>query len=260
MALLNTINDITKDHISRFISSIAATYELGEEDLLAQWEKQMKLESKKNKSAGGKKGGVKKTTPLTTDPVPPEMLTGSTLVELKEFCRNRDLKVSGTKAILIARLKGEDENKPKDKAPPAKKPKKVVSDKRAAKIEGKSTVLEKLKGRAPTIEIRRDRKTGNLVHPETNLVFEGANGDHFAVGHQGDDGAVEPLTKEDIQNCKKFKFTFAAIPPNLDSKQEEGEDEEFEEEEEIIDDESEVEEDEAELEGSEPEGSDADSE
>jgi hypothetical protein len=223
---------ITEDQISQFICSISNKYEIGEDDLIKQWETQFKI----NKKSPVKKPSVEKLEYIDhTKPVPEEILNSSTLVELKEFCRNRGVKVSGTKANLIARLKGEEETKTV-----VKKSVKITNDKKAKKIEESSVVLEQLKSRAPSFELRRNNY-GNIVHPDFNLVFNKINGENTVIGTENESGKVEQLTKEDIQLCKKYKFQFIGIPEILNNTDEEVIEEEIiddeEEEEEIIEEE-----------------------
>lgn len=233
---------ITKEHISQFISSIASEYAIDEDKLIIEWEKHLNIKKNAGKGKGkGKTAGTAKKSPPKVEVTPGELtddiLENSSLAELKEYCRNRKLKVSGAKAVLIARLKGEDEEVPKKPAGKTgagkKKTTKVVSDKEAKKIEEKSTVLEQIKEKATSIQIRRNNH-GNLVHAETNLVFQKFDGELKAIGRQDEKGEVQSLNKEDIQNCKKLKLQYAQIPNNLDSKKEDDD-----EEEEIIEDEAE---------------------
>jgi hypothetical protein len=248
---------ITKEHISQFITSIASEYCLDEDKLIIEWEKQLKLEKSKKSAGKGKgKGKVKKSS-VNNEVLPGELtddiLNNSSLAELKEFCRNRKLKVSGAKALLIARLKGEEEDVPKKTETKTgagkKKSTKVVSDVKAKKNEEKSTVLEQIKDKATSIQVRRNRR-GNLTHAETGLVFQKIDGDLQVIGHEDENGTIQNLNKEDIQNCKKFKFNYVQLPTNLDSnKEKEDEEEEIisdeeEEEEEVEIEEEEVEEDE----------------
>jgi len=204
------------ESISEFISSIATKYKLDENDLIKQWEEKFTIQK-----------NIQKNIP-NTERVPDEVLNNSTVAVLKEFCKNRGLKVSGTKAVLISRLKGEEET-PKKKTPPKKR--KIISDKTAIKIEEKSTILQKLKSEVPTIEIRRNN-FGNYTHPETNLVFQKDENGEVVIGHQNNDGSIGHLSKNDIQLCKKFKFKYSGIPENLNEQNEEEEIEELEDEEE----------------------------
>ena len=234
---------INKEKISQFISSIASKYELEEEELITHWE-QLKISITK-KTAG--KGKTTKKADVASEPVLDENIEGLTLVKLKELCRTRGLKISGLKAALVARLKGEEEpevSKTSAGKGKAGKKKKVVSDKSAKQIEEKSTVLDKLKEKSTICEIRRNN-FNNILHSESNLVFKKINGEPIVIGHEGENGVVLPLNKEDIQNCKKYKFNSIGLPENLDTKKDE--------EEEIIEDDEELEEEEEEInsEGSE---------
>jgi hypothetical protein len=146
--------------------------------------------------------------------------------ELSDICKSKNLPVSGTKADLIKRIVGVENNRKSDN-----------------KLKNNNTkqpeVIKKLIEKIPTIQIRRN-VFGNLVHSETLLVFN--NSTKRAYGKQNDDGSVSDLTPDDIDLCHKYKFAYD-IPENLDKKDvleddddDELDDEEVVEEEELDDD------------------------
>jgi hypothetical protein len=96
----------------------------------------------------------------------------------------------------------------------------------------------------------RKNKYGNFEHMQTRLVF---NTDKMVYGKQTDEPSILPLTAEDIEVCKRYKFNYK-LPENLnvnkslddikidDMEEEELDEEDIEEdieeeEEEVVDDE-----------------------
>ncbi len=147
-------------------------------------------------------------TGATAQPAPQAVsdspLQALTRVELVTKCKDRGLKVSGTKIELIARLEqsGSDEKvhvKPPS-APSSKSKVPAVLQKIAA------TVSEKL--------VKRNN-FGNYEHVESGLVLDPKT--QKVYGRQAEDGAVVGLTPEDIEECHKYKFNYV-IPENLDTK------------------------------------------
>ena len=136
---------ITNEHISQFINSIGSEYCIDEDKLGVMWEIQFRLvEDTKKEAAKGKakpppaKGKAKVKPPPAKgkavvfegiDEEKLENLEKFKLAELREFCKNRGLKVSGTKNVLIARLRGEEEpESPKKGAGKGKTPCVLGSD------------------------------------------------------------------------------------------------------------------------------------
>lgn len=119
--------------------------------------------------------------------------------ELIELCKLKGLKVSGTKSQLIEILtqNGKKEpNKKIDKTSPHNKP-----------------IIKKLVAKIPSIPIKRN-KFDNFEHEETKFVFDK---DKKVYGKQNSDGTISSLSKEDIDLCNKYKFSYY-IPDNLDKK------------------------------------------
>jgi hypothetical protein len=126
-------------------------------------------------------------------------LSSLTKNELIELCKMKGLKVSGTKAQLIEILSEnskKESTKKNDKTSPQNKP-----------------IIKKLVAKIPSIPIKRN-KFDNFEHEETKFVFDK---DKKVYGKQNPDGTIEPLTKEDINLCNKYKFSYY-IPDNLDKK------------------------------------------
>ena len=128
--------------------------------------------------------------------------------DLVEMCKNKGLKTKGTKAELIELL-SQDElkvNKPSD------------------------SIIKKWFASSPPISIKRN-KFNNYEHEETSFVFN--NKEKKVYGKQNSDGSIEPLTKDDINLCNKYKFDYF-IPDNLNK--ESKDDNDLDEEEEELED------------------------
>lgn len=155
--------------------------------------------------------------------------------ELKNLCKEKGLKLTGTKAELISRLlTGEVQTETK------KVTKKSVKD--------KPSVVKKLQQNLSALVIRRNA-FGNLEHSESSMIFDRKT--KKVIGKQNKDGTVDELTPDDIDICNKYKFEYN-LPENLDLNsglddvdveelEEELDDEEIiEEEEEIVEDDDET--------------------
>lgn len=165
----------------------------------------------------------------------PEKMIKYCKAELAAICKEKGLKVSGTKEELLNRIMGvEIEKKSTKKKLPEKEPE----------------VIKKMTSSKSSTTIRRNAH-GNYEHPETHLIFDP---DRKVIGKQGSDGNVLPLSVEDVEQCKKFGFDYS-LPENLDKNKKnladvkvaEMNEEEIEEEEELdendFEEEEEIEED-----------------
>lgn len=144
-----------------------------------------------------------------------ESVVKMTKPELAGVCKGRGLKVSGARQELIDRIL-EDLKKgssgPVDDAPAKKQT--TLTKSALLKKEANTSVLKKITATVPTLQIKRN-KFGNYEHAETGLIFN--KEDKTVVGKQGENGDLLELDDEDIENCKRFKFTYT-IPENLDSR------------------------------------------
>lgn len=141
--------------------------------------------------------------------------------ELADLCKARNLKVSGTKEELIQRLLGgsvtvtastQSASAPKAATKPLTKPLTKALSKAATEVRSEEVVKRLAQVKLPIIQLRRN-KFGNCIHMDTQLVFNIET--RRAYGKQKVDGIVEPLTDEDIETCKMYKFAYV-IPTNLD--------------------------------------------
>jgi hypothetical protein len=242
MSLNQTLTETIDEVIQTFITKVSTKYNIDNNELKNIWDGDTILSKKV-------------TTPATPDKVDSnmkeidhEVLLKCNKAELVAMCKTHGHKCSGTKSSLMNRLLGKNENES-----PKTVIKKTKSSQQAAV---KATpVVKKLTANIPNILIRRNQYN-NYEHPESGLIFN--NDSKIVIGKQNDDGSIDTLTEEDIDQCNAFKFKFE-IPVDLDSKstlldvkidelEEEDEEEELElEEEEVEEEEEELELEEEEL-------------
>ena len=207
MSLSQTLTKTIDEVIQTFITRVSNKYNLDNDDLKSLWEGDV-VKSKKPKKVV--------TTPVDDSPpgeIDHEVLLKCNKAELVALCKAHGHKCSGTKSILMNRLLGKEEaSTPKSKPKSKSKSKKTKAAQQAAV---KATpVAKKLTAKIPNILIRRNQYN-NYEHPETGLIFD--NDSKIVIGKQNDDGSIDPLTEEDIDQCNAFKFKFK-IPIDLDSK------------------------------------------
>ena len=82
---------------------------------------------------------------------------------------------------------------------------------KATPVEQKP-LFQKIQENIPIIQIRRNSR-GNFEHKDTGLVFDST--DKCVVGKQEGE-SIAQLTKEDIETCDRYHFTYR-IPENLGS-------------------------------------------
>src|SRR3990167_5652257 len=185
-----------------FIARIASKFSLDSSELLELWD-----ESSEEKTE----------TPLKTSSVDfsdlsPERLNKCGKKELEALCRHHEVKVTGKKEDLISRLLKPEENKVKRGRGTGKK----SAEEKVAKAQTKKTaeakVLQDLKRKVSDTKIRRNN-FGNFEHSDSRIVFNPKT--KKARGRQQDDGSVSALDDDDIENCKRYNFSYD-IPDNLD--------------------------------------------
>jgi len=157
---------------------------------------------------------------------------------LSAMCKKKGLKMSGKKEELVQRLidcLSPSSSSSSSESKPSQPSHLSIT---AAKSKGEeSSVIKAVKSTVSDIAIRRNNY-GNFEHMQTGLVF---NTDKLVYGRQVE-GEVLPLTTEDIEQCKKYKFMYK-LPENLnvnksldDIKIDDVEEEEDLDDEELIDD------------------------
>ena len=208
MSIENKFNDLIKD----FCKKLSFKYQIPESDLYSVWKDEngdiKDIKDKKSPSKSftvtdqkGDEKSEKKDEML--DEITREKITSSSTTKdmLTAFCKKKGLKQSGKKEELVARLLESLTMKKLD----------LTNTKTPKKTE-ESSVIRGIKDHAGELAIRRN-KHGNFEHMATSLVF---NTDKLVYGRQQDDGGVVPLTVDDIEICKKYKFPFK-LPENLNS-------------------------------------------
>lgn len=115
-------------------------------------------------------------------------------VELTEICRARNLPVTGTKDVLIARILGE--------APQPAKTKAKKSHVKTAARENTAAVKVAMCNR-PVCVISKN-SLGNFEHKETGFVFEKES--KRVIGKQEAD-QISQLSIADVQVCKELGFS-----------------------------------------------------
>ena len=241
MSLSLTLTKAIDDVVNSFIKKVSVEYKLNVKELKNLWTENSPSQPIQDDELDKSDNDEPKSILTKIDQsINPDTLLKSNKAELIALCKANGHKCSGAKVELIARLLGkETETVKKTKTTSATKQKKVES----------IPVVKKLTANIPNILIRRN-KFNNYEHPDSSLVFD--NEAKFVIGKQNDDGTIDELTDDDIDQCNAFKFKFK-IPTNLDGKEtlddvqidelDEEEEEELDEEE-LVDD---VEEEEEEL-------------
>jgi hypothetical protein len=228
MSCFESLTKTIDKEVTSLLKNISSKYNIDEKEILEMWTNKVAITSQ------------------TTNTPEENTLLKLSKTELIEMCKGKGLKIAGSKNDLAHRISESEKNKSvlfqsKDKN---SAPNKIAS------------VVSKLVEKIPVIEIKKN-KFGNYEHLESSLVYD--NKTQKMYGKQNPDGSISKLTKDDINTCNKFKFSYT-IPDNLvedyeddedddaelDSKEEDVEEEEEEEEEEEDEEEEEEDEDEEE--------------
>jgi hypothetical protein len=184
--------------IFTYINMISQKYNIDSEELKMLWE--------------GSESVVIQQQPLpTASVVTPSSLSSAakeleilTKTQLIEMCKTKNLKVSGNKTELIARiLEVESKTQPVAPAP-------VVR----VGLPQQPQIIKKLVEKIPKLEIKRNA-AGYFVHAETSFVFDTKT--QKVYGKLIGEDKIEELTAEDIDICNKYKFSYI-LPNNLDKK------------------------------------------
>lgn len=218
----STIETEFQSLISRYNSILSSKYKIQPEELVQVWNEmnsnvpinttnQVKIESEKKIQP---QSAV--VSNLLNTEFNAETMLKSTVADLKAICKQRNLKLSGTKKELISRLMGKEEPSPKKQAIEVK-PKAETKTQKIEKEQAKvleTPVIKKLIASIPQVLITRN-SFGRYEHAETGLIFDSAS--RVVIGKQLPDGTVDHLTEDDIDMCNAFKFKYE-LPTNLDHK------------------------------------------
>jgi hypothetical protein len=203
MSLSSQISNYIDNIMDNYMNSVSEKYSIDRLELQQLWSGELsrpvKNSVKKSEALGGP------TLSVDIDDLSIERLSKCTKNELSALCKSRGLKCGGKKDELISRLQELDqaEVKPIVKAVANAAVKPVV--KAESKVVEKKgiDILKIISNNLIPVHVRTNN-FGNVVHPETSLVFDTKT--KRVIGHQDRDGSVSELCDEDIENCKKFKF------------------------------------------------------
>ena len=173
--------------IFTYINMISQKYNINKEELRLLWE-------------GGENIVIQPpsviTPSLSSAAKELEILTKTQLIEM---CKSKNLKVSGNKIELIARiLDVECKTQP------------IIQ----VGIPQQPQIIKKLVEKIPKLEIKRNT-AGYFVHAETSFVFDTKS--QKVYGKLISEDQIEELSAEDIDICNKYKFSYI-LPNNLDKK------------------------------------------
>jgi len=222
MSCFESLTKSIDREVTSLLKNISSKYNIDEKEILEMWTS---------------KNTVAPQVSNTSNTPEENALMKLSKSELIEMCKGKALKVTGTKNDLVNRISECDK-------------KKSAFFQSKDKIATTNNVVNKLVEKIPIIEIKKN-KFGNYEHHESSLVYD--NKTQKMYGKQNSDGSISKLTKDDIDTCNKYKFSYN-IPDNLaDNKEDDEEDVEFEEDVEEEDDEVEFEEEDDEEEEEEEE-------
>ncbi len=177
MSFKDTIISGINSTMNNYISIISKKYNIKENELYEIWN-----------------GNNNSTHIQTSSSSQNQELEKLSKNELIEICKNKKLKISGSKNDLISRIISlETQNK---------------------QPETQQTIIKKLAEKIPKLEIKKN-EFGNYEHKETSFVFDSKT--QKVYGKQNEDGTISELSSEDINLCNKHKFSYL-IPNNLDKK------------------------------------------
>lgn len=205
-ALLKGVNDV----IQTYIKLVSKKYNIDENELLLLWDKNEPIQTSAQTSAQTSSN----LTTIDMNDISIERLHKANKSELVALCKSKGFKCTGTKDVLIGRLMGKEKDEIKDSSKEVNKDSSKEVNKDSSKKNNKSDIINKLIANIPCIPVRRNAH-GNLEHPESGLVFDKKT--QTVIGKQQDDGSVSELTDVDIEECKRFKFTYR-LPVNLEKR------------------------------------------
>lgn len=199
MSYFEKIISTIDDEVEELLIHISNKFNLDENELRKIWtNKEQKIKPKSNTP--------KSNTPKSNTPQENTLLKLNKS-ELTEMCKSKGLKVSGSKNDLVSRIIDAENNKKNSSFS-------LTTSTQAAKSKDSNTpVLKKLVEKIPVIEIKKN-KFGNFEHSDTSLLYD--NKSDKIYGKQNSDGTIAKLTKDDIDLCNKYKFSYV-IPENLDN-------------------------------------------
>ncbi len=154
------------DLITQFASIISKKYNLNADDLVQLWTEETKDYIKLSK------------------------------IDLQKMCKEKGLKVSGSKAELMLRIQNGG-------AVGDAQPQQLKSSKKKASVKTMPLIIQKIVKNAPQINVKRNQ-FGNYEDPETHFVFSETT--MKVLGKQNPNGLVQPLDEADKQICESRMF------------------------------------------------------
>lgn len=199
-SLLKNIENSINTAVESFIDRIVEKYEqVDKKAVLKLWKSLNENDKSKLSSKEDKLSSKEDKKPLKTGQGCPYEFT------------------KGTNAGTTCGKKSKDGNEfcsiHRDKADKPKKEKKVLPE--PIKTSSKST----LKTSEEKVVLRKHPDLAKFYHPETKMVFHSAE-NRVVVG-KVEDNIVSPLTEEDVELCKKWRFAIQGVTDKKDENENE---------------------------------------
>ena len=200
------------DTVNKFFKELVAKYNINEKDLVSIWNTELispQAMDVLNTQMGSTSISDAINNPKSYDKDAIHMpssaeLSKLSIKELKNHCKLRGLKLSGTKPELLERLNG-GETSLAVKQPIGGKKRKLDAEPETPSI------IKSIQTTIQCVKLEKN-KFGNFEHSETHLVFDRVT--QHVIGKQDESGAIHGITVEDIELCNKFKFKYV-LPDNL---------------------------------------------
>ena len=199
MSLRATLIEAIDRAVNTYIDTIANDYNLNRNELQKLWNETTNTQT----VTKVQKPKVQVVEVEVKEDVEYDQLMKAKKPELVAMCKTRGLKCSGNKSVLIERLLGKEPTTTKKSAAPKKKTKAAVKQ---------APVIKRLLSTTVSEIVLRENNFGNIVHVPTSFVFDDRK---QVIGVQNDDGSIDELDEENIEQCKKYKFDYV-LPDNLD--------------------------------------------
>lgn len=231
-----SVNKVIDLVVDNFIEEISKKYNIDKTEIKSIWNSNNN-QSILNASLESSVSSVSDTSSKTYCEAELSALLKPDLVSI---CKSKNLKCTGTKPELIRYILG---NVSSIKKTQTKKSKVESESKEQKKLDTTivKPVFKSIISQTPVIQIHRNQ-FGNFEHAETTFVFN--NKTQKVIGKQNKNGDIDVLSKDDIDICNKYKFSYI-LPENLDLKSnadvhvdgidEDEEEFEYEEDEEMVD-------------------------
>jgi hypothetical protein len=223
-SFLKQFEGLINSTILEFCKKISINFpDLNEQELFSLWSGEK--DSEKQTSMAVVPVVVKKSPPVlqtsekSLEITKEKIVSGLTTKEmLTAMCKAKGLKVSGKKEELISRLldcltssEVSSSSKEEQKLPTTSSM--TATKKNLPSVSIKKTPPPVIKSVSGSDMKIKKNSFGNYEHLETHLIFDG---NKMVCGVQLADGLVASLTEQDIETCKKYKFSYN-VPNNLNT-------------------------------------------